>query len=99
ALTMTASPTNVPLYAEVDYSITVTNYGPSASTNVVVDDTLPPGATFVSGTGSQGSVSYDGLNVIWSVGNLATNAGATLALTLEPKAYGSFYNYAAVTAT
>jgi uncharacterized repeat protein (TIGR01451 family) len=99
AITMTASPGNAALNGLVNYSVTVTNYGPSGSTNVVVSDTLPAGATYVSSSTSQGSATYDGLNVVWSVGNLATNAGATLSLTLEPTVNGNFYNYAAVSAT
>ena len=41
--------------ARVNYTITVTNAGPSPATNVVVTDTLPAGLTLVSATPSQGT--------------------------------------------
>ena len=96
ALSMTASSANVSLGGTVTYNIAVTNYGPSASSNVVVSDILPAGASFKSYLASQGTVVDTGLSIEWSVGNLATNAGASLALTLEPASVGSFYNFASV---
>ncbi len=37
--------------------------------------------------------------MVWNVGDLATNAGASLVLTLQPNfAGGNFYNYASVSA-
>lgn len=51
-----ASPVNVPNDANTAFSITVTNDGPGAATNVVVADTLPAGLTFVSCAASSGGV-------------------------------------------
>jgi uncharacterized repeat protein (TIGR01451 family) len=100
AITMTSSPGNVALYGAVNYTITVTNYGPSGSTNVIVSDALPAGADYfpASVIVSQGTVTHGTIDVVWSVGDLATNAGATLTMTLEPTSDGSFYNFASVSA-
>ena len=43
ALSMTASATSVLVGNYFNYYITVTNYGPSTSSNVIVSDTLPIG--------------------------------------------------------
>ena len=96
ALTMTASSSSVPLDGDETYSITVTNYGPSGSTNVIVTDTLPPGSTFVSASPTLGSIDRSGLNVIWIVGTLTTNTGAQLTLTLQANSLGNLLNYASV---
>jgi uncharacterized repeat protein (TIGR01451 family) len=92
-VTMTASASSIPLDGEVTYSITVTNYGPSGSTNVIVTDTLPssdpPNFTVVSNSCTLGSVDQSGL--IWTVGTL-TNIGAGARFTLTLQAINSFSN-------
>jgi uncharacterized repeat protein (TIGR01451 family) len=99
-VTMTASASSIPLDGEVTYTITVTNYGPSAlSTNVVVTDTLPssdpPDFAVVSSSPTLGSVDQSGL--IWTVGTLTNiDAGAQLTLTLRANAIGNFLNFASV---
>jgi uncharacterized repeat protein (TIGR01451 family) len=60
----------------ITYTVTVTNDGPDAATNVQVTDLLPAGLTFVFSTPSQGS--YSSATGVWSVGAVATTATATL---------------------
>ncbi len=60
------------------YTITVKNNGPDTATNVVVDDDLPNGLTYVSDN-SNGA--YDRNSGNWNVGNLANGATATLQIT------------------
>jgi uncharacterized repeat protein (TIGR01451 family) len=48
ALALSASPSPVPSGANLTYTITVTNKGPDFATNVLVTDSVPGGATFVS---------------------------------------------------
>jgi uncharacterized repeat protein (TIGR01451 family) len=100
AITMTSSPGNVAVYGTVNYTITVTNYGPTGSTNVIVSDALPAGAVYfpASVNVTQGTVAHGTIDVVWSVGDLATNAGAKLTMTLEPTFGGSFDNFASVSA-
>jgi uncharacterized repeat protein (TIGR01451 family) len=100
---MTASASSIPLDGEVTYTITVTNYGPSAlSTNVVVTDTLPssspPDFKVVSYSSTLGSVDQNGFNLIWNVGTLTNiDAGAQLTLTLQAiNSLGTLLNSASV---
>jgi uncharacterized repeat protein (TIGR01451 family) len=94
-LLMTAAATNVPFGSNIVYILSVTNYGPSPSTNVLVMDTLPPGVILVSSNFTAGSLS----GTRWNVGSLATNAGAQLILTVLPGTSGSYVNSALVSAS
>ncbi len=84
-------------------TLAVTNYGPSASTNVVVTDTLPllSGVTLISSNstvpGSSNTLS--GETLTWHVGNLANAAGGTLTLTFRANANGVYTNGATVSAS
>ena len=57
----------------ITFTITLTNNGPDTATNVTVNDLLPAGLTFVSGTPSEGT--YDPTTGIWTVGTVAVAAG------------------------
>jgi uncharacterized repeat protein (TIGR01451 family) len=66
------------------YYLTVTNFGGmSTATNVLVQDTLPTDVVLLSSASSLGLITRNGSLVMWAVGNLITNAGATLALTVQ----------------
>jgi uncharacterized repeat protein (TIGR01451 family) len=62
----------------VTYTITLTNNGPDAATNVALFDRLPAGVTFVSATPSHGS--YDSVSALWTVGTVAAGSSPTLLL-------------------
>ncbi len=66
------------------YTVTVTNYGPSATMSVQVTDLLPAGETFVSAAATKGV--YTSGTGIWAVGNLAVSGSATLSLTVTVNA-------------
>jgi uncharacterized repeat protein (TIGR01451 family) len=100
------TPASVTLTANTAWPVTlaVTNYGPSASTNVYVTDTLPvpgTGVTLVSSNATAGSVKIIGDTLTWTVGNLAVNAGAGLTLNFyaNSAAFGLYTNTAQVNAT
>jgi uncharacterized repeat protein (TIGR01451 family) len=79
------------------FTLSVTNYGPSGSTNVVVTDTLPTGTTLVSTTPSLGTVTNNGAGLLtWTIPSLAKDAFATLALELQANAVGRITNVAVV---
>ncbi|WP_172448528.1 DUF7507 domain-containing protein [Caulobacter mirabilis] len=63
----------------VSFQIAVTNLGARAATAVTLTDRLPAGMTFTSATPSAGT--YSSANGIWTLGNLAAGATATLTLT------------------
>jgi len=83
-LSLAASATNVWPGSNVIYYLTITNYGGlSTATNVVVQDNLPTDATLLSSNASLGTVTLRGSVVYWALGNLITNAGGSLALTVR----------------
>ncbi|WP_334056460.1 isopeptide-forming domain-containing fimbrial protein [Polaribacter sp. P097] len=63
----------------VNYTITLTNNGPSAYTNVVFTDNLPSGVTYVGNSASQGT--YSNGNQLWTVGTIPANSTANLQIT------------------
>lgn len=98
--------TNVPAPLGTLWQMTlaVTNYGPSASTNVVVTDTLPPLGAFTLTSASSSipgsAITVLGETLTWKVGNLANTAGGTLTLNLQSSnLLGFFTNSAVVTAS
>ncbi len=62
------------------YTVKVTNNGPNEAKGIQATDLLPAGINYVSSTASQGT--YDHNTGLWSVGNLANGANATLAITV-----------------
>lgn len=78
AVTMTVNNPSPIVGSPVTFTLTVTNNGPNAATGVLVNDSLPAGLTFVSGTPSQGT--YSSATGIWTIGTLAVGQTMTLAL-------------------
>ena len=79
--------------SNLTYTISVTNFGPSSASGVVVTDALPGSVTFVSATGS-------GLNnggvVNWTLGTLTNGQTTNVTLTVTAPASGSLTNVASV---
>jgi uncharacterized repeat protein (TIGR01451 family) len=65
----------------LSYTIAVTNYGPAFAPGVVVTDTLPDGAGFVSAIADQGDCSENGGVVICPIGMMA--AGDAINIGIE----------------
>jgi uncharacterized repeat protein (TIGR01451 family) len=82
----------------ITFVLSVTNYGPSISTNASVTDNLPLTGTVISTNTTQGSVTRSGATLTWNIGTLGVNAGAQLILTVQPNGFGSFVNSAVASA-
>lgn len=83
-LTMSSSASAVFTNTDVAFYISITNYGPNNSSNVVVSDSLPVGFTLLTNSPTLGSVTNSGTTVSWNVAtSLVVNAGAQLTLTLQ----------------
>jgi len=95
---VSAAPNPVVAGNNLIYTVTVTNFGPSAATGVLVTNTLPPGVSFVSASPSQGSVANYGNQIVWNAAGLALNAYATLTITALPSAAGTITDTCSVQA-
>jgi uncharacterized repeat protein (TIGR01451 family) len=100
---MSASANTVLPGGDLTYTITVTNYGFSASTNVQVQDLLPAGATLVSAVADEGTINNEGNSLVWNVvpgTNLIAGTGSKILVTIAtPNTTGLIYNSALVTST
>ena len=64
------------------YTISVTNFGPSSASGVVVTDALPVGVTFVSASG--GGLNNSGV-VNWSLGTLTNGQSSNVTVTVTSR--------------
>jgi len=88
--TTCSGPASVAPGATFNYSVTATNLGPSTASNVVVTDTLPGTATFVSATG--GGVNNSG-TVTWpAIAALAGGGTTNFNVTVTAPSGGSLTN-------
>src|SRR5205823_2673254 len=93
-VTKTVKPPVVAVGRTVVFTIRVVNHGPGTATGVVLSEVLPPGLVFVSASASQGA--YDPATKTWSVGTLASGAGATLQIVARVRRAGRFVNLVVV---
>ncbi|MGE0553149.1 MAG: hypothetical protein AB7R55_06945, partial [Gemmatimonadales bacterium] len=90
-------PGTVALGGSLIYTVTVTNLGTLAATQVIVTDTLPFGATFVSANGG-GTLS--GSVVTWpAIATLAPGASQAFTVLATASSVGTLVNVAAGSAT
>ena len=87
--------------SNVIFTVTVTNYGPAGSTNIVVTDTLPVAGVLVSANVSRGTITTNGArlltwNIPWLATNTAANASETLTMVVQANTIGRITNSAIV---
>lgn len=97
SLTKVASNNTPNVGSNITFTLAVSNAGPSAATNVAVQDQLPAGYTYVSDIPSQGT--YVAGTGVWTVGTVNSGASATLQITVTVNATGSYANTAQVSAS
>ncbi len=88
-----SGPATVFAASNLTYTVSVTNFGPSSASSVVVTDALPIGVTFVSATGG-GNAS--GNMVSWNLGTLLSGQGSNVTVTVTAPASGTLTNVATV---
>ncbi|HXU35479.1 MAG TPA: LamG-like jellyroll fold domain-containing protein, partial [Blastocatellia bacterium] len=91
------SPDPVTAGNALTYTLTVSNAGPDAATNVVLTDTLPGSVTFVSAISSQGSCSGT-TTITCNLGSINNGANATVQIVVIPNSPGTITNSASATA-
>jgi len=76
--------------------LAVTNYGPDAATGVVLNNTLDPGAKFLTATSTLGNCTISGNEVSCTLGTLARRDGSVITLVATPTADGIVAHRAAL---
>jgi uncharacterized repeat protein (TIGR01451 family) len=79
----------------VTFTVTLTNNGPDAATDVTVTDLLPTGLVLVTATPSQGT--YNDISGVWTVGTVTTTTPQTLTLTARVASPDAATNTATIT--
>ena len=82
AISMTG-PASINSGGNATYAITVSNLGPNFAPQVTVNDFVPVGATFVSGTPSQGACVLLGSQFQCNMGGMVVGGNATLVIVLN----------------
>ncbi|MBI3416570.1 MAG: DUF11 domain-containing protein [Verrucomicrobia bacterium] len=95
-VTQIANPDPVLIGENFVYQITVSNRTDRLVPAVTVFDTLPPGVNFISANASQGLATHNDGTVIFQLGDLDVESGATLAIQAAPTQTGSLTNRLAV---
>ena len=90
-------PASVAVGANINYSVTVTNLGPSTASNLVVMDTLPGAAAFVSATGN--GTNNSGVITWPTIAALFAGGTTNFTVTVTAPASGSLTNVVSSTSS
>jgi len=93
-LSVVDSPSPVAVGANLTYTLTAANPGPSTATGVTLTNVLPANLNPVMISPSQGSCSSVGGTIQCSLGNIAGGAQATVTIVVIPTAVGVLTNLA-----
>jgi uncharacterized repeat protein (TIGR01451 family) len=89
-VSLSAAPSQATVSNLLTYYFSVTNYGPSGATNLVITDYLPAGALYVSNSCNCGTETNGILT--FSLPTLAVGAGTAFSLVVEPTNLGYMTN-------
>lgn len=81
----------------VSYTLTVSNLGPNAAQNVLLSQTLPANATFMSASSSSGSNTLSGGGLLSSLLAIPAGGNASVTVNLQTLKPGLLYSVASVT--
>lgn len=96
ALAKTVDLSSVPVGGTVNFSLTVTNFGPDTIPQIIVEDDMPAGLEVANWTAPSGS-SYDPTTGLWSIANLPSGTSTTLSIAATGVLPGVQVNNAEVT--
>ena len=96
AITKTVNIANPKIGDDVEFTIVISNAGPSTATGVTVNDLLPDGFLFKEYTGSG---TYNSSTGVWNLGNITMGTSVELKIKATVKLGGNYTNSATVTAT
>lgn len=100
AVHMTVAPHNLFVTSNLVYTITVTNFGPSDATGVVIEDALPSALRLLSNLVTQGGITIQSNRVRGAIGNLQAGRSASMKLYAAPQNFvGMLENSATVQGT
>ena len=94
SLSKTVDKTNPLIGETIQFTIELSNAGPSDATGVQVRDVLPVGLQFTSSTPEVGN--YSNATGVWNVGSLASGASVNLLIQATPTGTGIVTNVAEV---
>ena len=96
---LAASPNPALVGGVLNYTVSVTNNGPSTASGVVVTNILPPGVGVISASSSQGVSSSVSNLVICSLGTLLQGSNATANIQVRALTVGTIAEASSATAT
>ena len=96
AMTTVGSANTIIVGDELAYTLTVTNNGPEAATEMELTDFLPDGVTFVAAIPTQGTCTEAEGTVTCELGELANGESVTVTLVVTPAVEGKITNAATV---
>ncbi|HEY6168161.1 MAG TPA: Calx-beta domain-containing protein, partial [Verrucomicrobiae bacterium] len=92
AVGKTASAGSIVAGSNLTYTISVTNRGPNAASDVLLTDPLPIGVSFVSATNSAGSCSNLNGTVVCNLGTMSSGAVASTTIIVTATTSGTVTN-------
>ena len=96
SISVADAPDPVSVGANLTYTLTIANAGPTSATSVTVTNVLPPTVSFVSVTSSQGTCTQAGGVVSGNLGVVPGASNATITIVVVPNSAGILTNYANV---